>query len=308
MSSERFTNIIGDWNTYKKYYTKKNNYFPFLKKSLNMSCNKGVCGQGGFGKVFISEANDETKAIVKLIVLKNESVKNNAITEAKTLQLITPLGISPQFYSFCIDTKKNYGILIMKYINAISLRLIFKNLELSYYDARNKLYMGDNNAKIELNRLVELNNSLIDYLDRIINILHANGIVHYDLKPDNVLGELLPDGSYKLYLIDFGSAQYIGQKYKSVPETQRYSLIHSLVKENPSNFVGINNRSTIELNSKPIVLSYPKLFFKNHLHNLFNNDDEIKVSPVANTYSLSIIKSNHTLKKVGGKKRNTRRR
>jgi hypothetical protein len=125
MSAERFTNIIGDWDTYRKYYTKTNKYFPFLKKSLNMNCTEGVCGQGGFGKVFISEANDGTKAIVKIIVLRAESVKNEAINEARTLQEITPLGISPEFYSFCIDTKKNYGVLIMKYINAITLRLIF---------------------------------------------------------------------------------------------------------------------------------------------------------------------------------------
>ena len=308
MSSERFTDIIGDWDTYRKYYTKTNKYFPFLKKSLNITCNEGVCGQGSYGKVFISEANDRTKAIVKIIILRNEHVKNDAINEAQTLHEITPLGISPEFYSFCIDNKKNYGVLIMKYINATTLRLIFKNLELKYFDTRSRVYSGDNSAKTELNRIAEVNNSLIDNLNLIINILHSNGIVHYDLKPDNVLGELLPDGSYKLYLIDFGSAQRIGQKYKSLPETQRYSLIQSLYGEDINNLTGINNRSTVELNLNGYGEAFPKTFFKHYASNLYNNDHNLKVSPIANAYSLSIIKKNHSLKKIGGRKRKTRRR
>jgi serine/threonine protein kinase len=320
MSAERFTNIIGDWDTYRKYYTKTNKYLPFLKKSLNVNCTEGVCGQGGFGKVFISEASDGTKAIVKIIILRAESVKNEAINEAKTLQEITPLGISPEFYSFCIDTKKNYGVLIMKYLNVftysfktmrletMTLRLIFKELETKYFDTRNRFYSGDTSAKTDLDRIVELNNSLIDNLNLIINILHENGIVHYDLKPDNVLCELLPDGSYKLYLIDFGSAQRIGEKYKSVPETQHYSLMQSLIGENLSNFTGINNRSTVELDLNGYGQYFPKSFYKHYADNLYNNEHRMKVSPVANTYSLSIIKKNHSLKKIGGRKRKTRRR
>jgi serine/threonine protein kinase len=308
MSGGRFTDIIGDWDTYRKYYTKTNKYLPFLKKSLNMSCTEGVCGQGGFGKVFISEANDGTKAIVKLVVLRSDSVKNEAINEAVTLQRITPLDISPEFYSFCIDNKKNCGVLIMKYINALSLRLIFKKFEMDYFDIRNRLYAGDSSARIELNKLAELNNTIIDNLNSIIDILHSNGIVHYDLKPDNVLGELLADGSYKLYLIDFGSAQYIGERYRSVPQTPRYSLNMSLTGENLTNFTGINNMSTVDLNLEGYGQNFPKSFLKHYSNNLYNADHKIKVSPVANKYSLSIIKKNHSLKKIEGGKRKTRRR
>ena len=305
MSNQRFTEIIGDWDTYRKYYTKTSKYLPFLKKSLNISCTEGVCGKGSFGKVFVSEANDGTKAIVKLIVLKNESVKTDAIHEAQTLQKITPLGISPEFYSFCIDTKKNYAILIMKYINATTLFNVFKKLDTAYFDARNKFYSGDASAKTEVNKIAELNNSLIDNLELIISILHGNGIVHYDLKPMNVLAELLSDGSYKLYLIDFGSAQYIGQSYKSVPETQYYSLMQSLVGENLTNFTGINSKSTEELNVGDG--SYPKSFYKHYSSKLYNNNHTMKVSPVANKYSISIMKKNHYLKKMAGG-RKTRRR
>jgi len=307
MSGERFTDIIGDWDTYIKYYTKRNKYLPFLKKSLNMSCTEGLCGEGGYGKVFISEANDGTKAIVKIIVLRDEHVKLEAINEAQTLQRITPLDISPEFYSFCIDTKKNCGVLIMKYINATTLRLIFKKFEMDYFDIRNRVYAGDSSAKSELNRIVELNNSLIDNLNLIIDILHSNGIVHYDLKPENVLGELLADGSYKLYLIDFGSAQYIGEKYRIVPQTPRYSLNMSLKGEDLTNFTGINDMSSVDLNLKGYGENFPKSFLKHYASDLYNADHRIKVSPVANTYSLSIIKKNHSLKKIGGK-RKTRRR
>jgi len=319
MSSERFTNILGDWDTYKKYYTKTNKFLPFLKKSLNMSCTNGVCGQGSFGKVFVSEANDGTKAIVKIVVLKDESVKIEAINEAKTLQEIASLGISPEFYSFCIDTKKNYGVLITKYIEgtvipkndglvSLTLRNVFKKLDIAYFDARNKVYAGDERAKVEVNRIAEINNSLIEKLNTIVNTLHDNGIVHYDLKPENVLAEELPNGSYNLYLIDFGSAQRIGQIYRNVPETQRYSLMQSLINEDLTNYTGINNRSTVQLNSNAYGQSFPKSFFKHYADNLYNNNHKMKISPVANAYSLSIIKKNHSLKKIQGGKRKTRRR
>jgi serine/threonine protein kinase len=293
--SERFTDILGDWNTYKKYYTKTNKYLPFLRKSLNISCTEGVCGKGGFGKVFVSEANDGTKAIVKLIVLKNKLIKTEAIREAQTLQEITRLGISPEFYSFCIDTKKNYGILIMKYIKAITLHDLFQKLENAYFNA----HLDGEIA--EINRIAELNNSLIENLNLIISILHGNGIVHYDLKPANVLAELLPDGSYRLYLIDFGSAQHIGQPYKFVPETRHYSLIQALKAYNLTDFTDINNKSTAELNVNDVW--YPKAFYKHYRDKLRNNETrKMKVSPVANAYSLSIIKGNHTLKKRGGRR------
>ena len=149
--------------------------------------------------------------------------------------------------------------------------------------------------------------SLIDKLIIIINKLHDNGIVHYDLKPDNVLAEELPDGSYKLYLIDFGSSQHIGQPYKIVPETQRYSLRQSLSNDNLNNFIGINNKSTAELNLNAYGESFPKSFYKHYSNSLFNKNHKLKVSPVANTYSISVIKKNHSLKKIEGGKRKTRR-
>lgn len=294
MSGERFTNIIGDWDTYKKYYTKTNRYLPFLKKSLNITCTKGVCGQGGFGKVFISEANDGTKAIVKLIVLKDESIKIDALNEAQTLQKITPLDISPEFYSFCIDNKKNYGVLIMKYINATTLAFIFKKLEDEYFAIRREYYSGDISAKDQLDKLIDINHILLIKLEEIIDLLHNEGIVHYDLKPQNVLAETLADGSYKLYLIDFGSSQRIGQPDRNVPETPEYSLKFTIKKKKN----GINNFST-------------KLFtnyLRNYSDNIYNsNTDEWKVSPLMNNFSLGIIKDKFALKKIEGGKRKTRR-
>ena len=303
MSGERFTNIIGDWDTYKKYYTKTNRYLPFLKKSLNITCTKGVCGQGGFGKVFISEANDGTKAIVKLIVLERMSLLIDAINEAQILKLITPLDIAPEFYSFCVDNKKKYAVLIMKYINATTLAFIFKKLEDEYFAIRREYYSGDISAKDQLNKLVDINNSLIDKLESIINILHRQGIVHYDLKPQNVLAETLADGSYKLYLIDFGSSQIIGENYRSVPETPGYSL-----KFGMTHLGHINNLPTESLNQHVKARIYPNLYAKHYHNNIFNNDLRWKVSPLANNFSLKIIKDKFKLKKYGGKRKTRRRK
>jgi hypothetical protein len=249
-------NIIGDYDKYIKYYT----------KDIDIFCNKGVCGQGSFGKVFLSRATDGSLAIVKLIPLQDKDVRENAINEAIILQELTPLDISPEFYLFFIDTEKHSAVLIMKYIEAISVNYLFNKII-----RENKEYLT----------IKDKTDAIISQLTDVVNKLHETGIVHYDLKPENTLAQPLPDGSYKIYLIDFGSAQRIQGKFKRVPETLPYSLIRR-----------VQDQSDVDIRKKLENIKDTNgknwLYVRDHYNNLVTNG-KWKVSPLANKYSLNRI-------------------
>jgi tRNA A-37 threonylcarbamoyl transferase component Bud32 len=254
----RRINVIGDYDKYIKYY----------KRGMGMSCTKDVCGQGGYGKVLLSTADDGTKAIVKIIVLKSNEVRRDAINEAEILQEITPMDISPEFYLFFIDTTKNYGILIMKYIEAVSLVDIIDDIIKKGSD------LESINAKIL---------PFINQLDEVVKKLHSKGIIHYDLKPDNALAEMLDDGTYKIYLIDFGSAQRVGQPYRPVPETRDYSLQRMLQRTDPTmhnQYIGKKFKNIKDTDGSEW------LYFKQHYNELVGIDNKWKISPAANKFSL----------------------
>lgn len=260
-------NIIGDYDKYIKYYT----------KDINIFCNRGVCGQGSYGKVFLSRAHDGSLAIVKLIVLQDQEVKENAINEATILQELTPLDISPELYLFFIDTEKHSAVLIMKYIEAIPLDRLFNKIIME-----NKEYLT----------IKDKTDKIISQLTDVVNKLHEAGIVHYDLKPANAMAQPLPDGSYKIYLIDFGSAQRIQGKFKRVPETYLYSLIQRVQHD-----YGVGIRKKLE-NIKD-TNGKDWLYIRDHYDNLVTNG-KWKVSQLANKYSLNRIKelSNNASKRT----------
>ena len=64
--------------------------------------------------------------------------------------------------------------------------------------------------------LIKLNNSIIEYLTVVIPALYKNGVVHGDIKPDNLMFNV--SDSNKLVLIDWGLS-FIADSYrKNVPE------------------------------------------------------------------------------------------
>jgi serine/threonine protein kinase len=257
-AKNRRTHMIGDYYKYIKYYT----------KNIDMSSTQGVRGQGSYGKVFVSRAFDGSLAIVKLIYLRNRGVRENAISEAGILQEITPLDISPEFYLFFIDPDKNCAVLIMKYLEeAIPLNYLLEKTLLE-----SKEYLT----------LKEKADTITNQLTDVVNKLHEAGIVHYDLKPENALAQPLPDGSYKIYLIDFGSAQRIKDQFKRVPETPNFSLIQRIqfdwdvhVKKKLEDIKDANGEDW--------------LYLRDHYDDMVT-DGKWKVSPLANNYSLKRIR------------------
>jgi serine/threonine protein kinase len=69
--------------------------------------------------------------------------------------------------------------------------------------------------------LVKLNNNIIEYLTIVIPALYKNGVVHGDIKPDNLMFNLSDNNT--LVIIDWGLSYIVDSDRKNVPEAL-YSL------------------------------------------------------------------------------------
>lgn len=148
-------------------------------------------GEGSFGKIFeaidisnnISYAIKIEKKKIEYSLLKNEAFIYNKCNSYKNNDLSGIEGI-PKMYDFGIQD--NYNFLVMD--------LIGNTLE--YFL----------NTKIELIEVLSIGMQLI----KILNKLHSIGIIHRDIKPDNILYQKNKNNSKNIigyntyYLIDYG--------------------------------------------------------------------------------------------------------
>jgi serine/threonine protein kinase len=64
--------------------------------------------------------------------------------------------------------------------------------------------------------LINLNNNIIEYLTTVIPVLYKNGVVHGDIKPDNLMFNVADNNT--LVLIDWGLSYVLDDERKNVPE------------------------------------------------------------------------------------------
>jgi len=64
--------------------------------------------------------------------------------------------------------------------------------------------------------LINLNNNIIEYLTTVIPVLYKNGVVHGDIKPDNLMFNMADNNT--LVLIDWGLSYVLDDERKNVPE------------------------------------------------------------------------------------------
>ena len=64
--------------------------------------------------------------------------------------------------------------------------------------------------------LISLNNNIIEYLTTVIPVLYKNGVVHGDIKPDNLMFNMADNNT--LVLIDWGLSYVLDDERKNVPE------------------------------------------------------------------------------------------
>jgi serine/threonine protein kinase len=101
-----------------------------------------------------------------------------------------------------------------------------------------------------------------------MNLIHQKGIVHFDLKPANVLAEVV-NGSWSYVICDFGFANFLSdvqdkifrgvKKPTAIGITARYAAPELFAKVNASN--SMISKAPIEIEKKIDVYAYAMTLF-----------------------------------------------
>ena len=195
---------------------KNNNFFSIDSTTSDTDVNyleitNTIIAQGRFGSIFRLEY-EEKHYIIKRQDLDTPNEKIRACRE----------------------------ILIHQYLSCTTCDNFFLKLEAFEFiknteDENYKLYMFFEKQTNDLKELryilnvnLELKNQLDQFIINAIDYLHKINIVHYDIKPQNIVYNLIGD-VYKFYLIDFGVAK-ISTKTISKSGTQGYKFPNLIIE------------------------------------------------------------------------------
>ncbi|EMS13011.1 dual-specificity kinase, putative [Entamoeba histolytica HM-3:IMSS] len=146
-----------------------------------------LLGQGAFGQV-VKCFDEVNKTFVAIKVLKNRpAYYRQAMLEIAVLQVLNE--------KFDVDGRGHTLRLLDHFVFHNHVCIVTELLSINLYEL-----MKQNNCRA---LFVQLARSILQQLLEALVILFRNGIIHCDLKPENVL---LIDVSRNIKLIDFGSA------------------------------------------------------------------------------------------------------
>ncbi|TDP61184.1 protein kinase domain-containing protein [Flavobacterium dankookense] len=191
-------------------------------------------GSGGFGKVFLAKEKVSNRFVaIKQLLNKNKSEQEDIIHEIETISKFENPNIVTYYHHFWED---EVLYLVMEYCSGGSLR-----------------------DKLETNSITTLEAiEWIQTLASCLRIIHKKGIIHHDIKPDNIV--FTQNGTIKI--ADFGVAnKNIGTRAYMSPEAFSWdidstndpridiyalgvTLMELLSKQNP--FFGLSREEIIE--------------------------------------------------------------
>lgn len=191
-------------------------------------------GNGGFGKVFLAKERVSNRFVaIKQLLTENKFLQENIIHEIETVAKFENPNIVTFYHHF---REEGIFYLVMEYCSGGSLR-----------------------DKINSNTYT--NTEAIDWmitLAKSLRIIHKKGIIHHDIKPDNIL--FTQNGNIKI--ADFGVAnKNMGTRSYMCPESFSWdfkstndpridiyslgvTLMELLTKKNP--FLGLSREEIIE--------------------------------------------------------------
>ncbi|EKE36930.1 hypothetical protein ENUP19_0122G0011 [Entamoeba nuttalli] len=179
-----------------------------------------LLGQGAFGQV-VKCFDEVNKTFVAIKVLKNRpAYYRQAMLEIAVLQVLNE--------KFDVDGSGHTLRLLDHFVFHNHVCIVTELLSINLYEL-----MKQNNCRA---LFVQLARSILKQLLEALVILFRNGIIHCDLKPENVL---LIDVSRNIKLIDFGSACF--------ENSTLYSYIQSRHYRSPEVILGLPYSSAIDM-------------------------------------------------------------
>lgn len=188
-----------------------------------------LIGMGGFGAVYRAHQDAvEREVAIKIILPENASTPMFIRRFEAEAQLVARLEhpyIVP-LYDFWRDPQGAY--IVMRYLRGGSLsQLIRENGPLSFSEA----------------------SRMLTHIAAALTVAHNSGVIHRDLKPDNIL----LDESRNYYLTDFGIAKDVGKDTKL---TQTGTIIGSPAYLSPEQITGESVTPLSDVYSLGILLHY----------------------------------------------------
>ncbi|ELP88125.1 serine/threonine protein kinase ppk15, putative [Entamoeba invadens IP1] len=180
----------------------------------------GQLGQGAFGQV-VKCFDEVNKTLVAIKVLKNKpAYYRQGMLEIAILQLLSE--------KFDADGSGNTLRMVDHFVFYNHICIVTELLSINLYEL-----MKQNNCRA---LYVGLARSILQQLLEALVVCFKNGIVHCDLKPENVL---LVDMTKKIKLIDFGSACF--------ENSTLYSYIQSRHYRSPEVILGLPYSTAIDM-------------------------------------------------------------
>ncbi|KAA6392114.1 MAG: putative NEK protein kinase [Streblomastix strix] len=173
-----------------------------------------LLGRGTFGEVYLQkEKSTDRDVAIKRMLYVSDQDKAFVNRELSFLPIVKPLG-------FFLNDRKNKAFLVMEYCANRDIRRFIESMKVPGTEITPQRYW-----------------EIVAQIAYSLNLLHINGIIHLDLKPDNIL--LTKD--YKVKITDFGFSRQlqVGREYVSV---HGGTLIYQ-APELLLNFVKVSNQT-----------------------------------------------------------------
>lgn len=203
--------------------SKKNRDFISRFKILS------VLGEGGMGKVYKAHDPSLNQVFALKVLNANEISEQHHIRfqkEAKTLKALKHQAF-PEIFNFAIS-REGDPYLVMEYIDGQSLRDILEQ-----------------DQALELPEITDIILQICDAL----SYAHSNGIVHRDIKPDNIVITKSQEDTIAVKLIDFGISKLEDSVRAGQDMTQTGVIIGSPPYINPEQIRGEDTTAQSDLYS-----------------------------------------------------------
>lgn len=171
---------------------------------------KKKLGEGSFSKVHEAENENGEKFAVKI--------------EKKSFYNLLEKEKDIHFYLFEKDVEKKYVVPVYDfYSDENNNYLVMEKLFNSFADIMSKINITFDDFSIR---------NIAKKLIEILQFIHKQGVIHCDIKPDNIM---ISSDFQKIYLIDYGLSRFYMRKNRHIPfstdknngGTLRYMSVHT---------------------------------------------------------------------------------